>query len=80
MQTGSLPIIREKVVSMNSETGQVLPEAELMEKFRKLSDEARRVEQPKWRMFEIGETIQIKGIAFTVHEVGDQRLILKFKP
>ncbi len=56
---------------MNSETGQVLPEPELLKKFRAMTPEARLVEQPKWRLFEIGEGIEVKGIKFTVHEVGD---------
>ena len=64
---------------MNSETGQVLPESELHKLFEAMPVEVRAAEQPKWRMFEMGETIEIKGIQFAVHEIGEQRLVLKFK-
>jgi hypothetical protein len=64
--------------AMNSETGQVLPESELREKLNAMDPAIRKAEQPKWRMFEIGEILEAKGIRFRVHEVGDQRLVLKF--
>jgi len=63
---------------MNSENGAVLNEQQLQERLGKLSPEARQVEQRKWTMFEIGEAISVKGIPFRVHDVSDQRLVLKF--
>ena len=63
---------------MNSDTGQVLPEMELLKKLGSMTPEARAAETAKWRIFEIGEVISIKGINFKVHEVGDSRLVLKF--
>lgn len=64
---------------MNSETGQVVTRTEVEEMLKTLSAELRRVEQPKWRTFEIGEELIIKGIKFEVHDLGDKRLVLKFK-
>ena len=55
---------------MNIETGKVLSEEEV-----KLFTET---ERKKWIAFEIGETIEVRGIKFRVHDVSDQRLVLKF--
>lgn len=63
---------------MNSETGKVLDSARLHELFGKMTPEQRAVERPKWREFEMGEVIMVKGIRFRVHDIGDQRLVLKF--
>jgi hypothetical protein len=35
--------------------------------------------QRDWTRFEEGEVIQVKGIAMRVHEIGESRLVLKFK-
>jgi hypothetical protein len=36
-------------------------------------------EQRDWTRFQEGETLIIKGIAMKVHEIGESRLVLKFK-
>ena len=41
--------------------------------------EDQRAKAPKWRVFEVGEVVQVKGIKFRVHEYGDDGLVLKFK-
>jgi hypothetical protein len=63
---------------MNTETGRVLTEAELKEHLAPFSGHERKTEKRKWRNFEIGERVNLKGMTFTVHEVGDQRIVLKF--
>lgn len=35
--------------------------------------------QREWTRFEQGEIIHVKGIAMRVHEIGESRLVLKFK-
>lgn len=32
----------------------------------------------EWTQFQLGEEITVKGIVFRVHDVSDQRLVLKF--
>lgn len=52
---------------MNPSTGEVI----------NLSDGT--VTKPhNWTQFDIGEEINVKGIVFKVHDVSDQRLVLKF--
>lgn len=36
-------------------------------------------EQRKWTRFQEGEAIDVKGISMIVHEIGESRLVLKFK-
>lgn len=36
-------------------------------------------EQRKWTRFEEGEVIDVKGVNMIVHEIGESRLVLKFK-
>jgi hypothetical protein len=36
-------------------------------------------EQRDWTRFQEGEMLIIKGIAMKVHEIGESRLVLKFK-
>jgi hypothetical protein len=69
---------------MNSSTGQVLPMEQLIAEGEAGDPKASRelvVERIKrdWTEFTIGEEITLKGIEFKVHDVGDQRLVLKFK-
>lgn len=35
--------------------------------------------QRDWTRFEEGEVIQVKGVNMRVHEIGESRLVLKFK-
>jgi len=55
---------------MNSETGKVIVVDE---------HELPPMEREKWVQFDLGETLSVKGIDFVVHDVSDQRLVLKFK-
>jgi hypothetical protein len=56
---------------VNSETGEV---------FRGTEEEVKQRigSSPNWVAFNIGELVEVKGILFKVHEVSDQRLVLKF--
>lgn len=36
-------------------------------------------EQRNWTRFQEGELINVKGITMRVHEIGEARLVLKFK-
>ena len=36
-------------------------------------------EQRNWTRFQEGETLLVKGVAMRVHEIGESRLVLKFK-
>lgn len=38
-----------------------------------------QADAPKWRVFEVGEVVQVKGIKFRVREYSDEGLVLKFK-
>ena len=68
---------------MNPETGKVLivddNAAAMKEKFDALNDVDKTVPLREWVKFEIGEEINVKGIKLKVHDVSDQRLVLKFK-
>lgn len=35
--------------------------------------------QRDWTRFQEGETINVKGINMRVHEIGESRIVLKFK-
>jgi hypothetical protein len=46
--------------------------------FDGLPEEQKAKIQRDWVRFNIGEVISVKGITFSVHDVSDQRLVLKF--
>lgn len=52
---------------------------ELAAKFDKPETELTPTEriQREWTRFSEGETVEVKGIKFRVHEIGESRLILK---
>jgi hypothetical protein len=55
---------------MNTHTGKVISN----ERFQKLTEEQKR----DWKQFDKGEIVEIKGIRFRVHDLGQSRLVLKF--
>lgn len=64
---------------MNPDTGRFEPISdELMKKFADPAAQLTETEQKQrnWTRFEIGETVVLKGIKFTVHNVGPTSLIL----
>ncbi len=60
---------------MNPGTGEVV---QLDEQFRRRDPERFNKIEREWVQFNIGEVIEVRGIRFKVHDVSDQRLVLKF--
>lgn len=60
---------------MNPATGEVV---RLDEKFERENPERASQIKREWIQFNIGEHVDVKGITFAVHDVSDQRLVLKF--
>ncbi len=54
---------------MNTSTGEVIHLTE---------EEAVNLNKREWTQFTIGEIVEVKGIKFSVHNVGNQKLVLKF--
>lgn len=36
-------------------------------------------EQRSWTKFQEGEEVQVKGVTMRIHEIGESRVVLKFK-
>lgn len=60
---------------MNPATGEVV---RLDEKFEREHPERAAQIRRDWVQLTPGEIVEVKGIRFRVHDVGDQRLVLKF--
>jgi hypothetical protein len=66
---------------LNPDNGRVVAIIDSGEAMAKVAQEIeQRGERPlrEWVRFDIGEVIEVKGIRFKVHDVSDQRLVLKF--
>ena len=70
LEDGFFPLLFKWRIEMNTHTGEVIvtTDAEL----------EKRPDRRDWVKFDIGETVTVKGINFRVHDVSDQRLVLKF--
>ncbi len=64
---------------MNNSTGEVVSESELEARLAAMTEPQRVSEKHRWTRFAIDELIKVKGLTFRVHDVSDQRLVLKFQ-
>jgi hypothetical protein len=65
---------------MNPDTNRFEPfPPELMEKFNNPLATLTPEEEKKrtWTRFAEGETVEVKGVKFSIHEIGESRLVLK---